>query len=229
MMRSRFERQLNELHEDMIDMGALCEAAIGEAVRVLFAADRDAARQVVYGDRDIDRKEHEIEGLCLRLLLQQQPVARDLRHISAALKMITDMERIGDQAADIAEITQHFRLPQNPASERHISKMADAVKAMVTESIDAFVREDEPLARKVLASDDEVDRLFFKLRSDIIEMISQNPAGGEEAVDLLMVAKYLERIGDHAENIAEWALFTITGERPDDGSAAAPGTEKGNV
>ena len=145
------------------------------------------------------------------------------------MKMITDMERIGDQAADIAEITQHFRLPQNPASERHISKMADAVKAMVTESIDAFVREDEPLARKVLASDDEVDRLFFKLRSDIIEMISQNPAGGEEAVDLLMVAKYLERIGDHAENIAEWALFTITGERPDDGSAAAPGTEKGNV
>lgn len=227
-MRSRFEQQLSRLHEDMIAMGALCEAAIAEAVRALLAADTKVAWQVAHGDREIDRKEKEIEELCLRLLLQQQPVASDLRRISAALKMITDMERIGDQAADIAEITRHFRLPQDPASERHITKMTEAVIKMVNESIDAFVREDEPLARKVLESDDQVDRLFFKLRSDIIEMISQNPAGGEEAVDLLMVAKYLERIGDHAENIAEWALFTITGERPEDDPEES-GTEKGNV
>ena len=227
-MRTRFEEQLTRLNAELIDMGTLIEHAIVESTQALGARDVVRARTVMALDRDIDQKEREIESQCLKLLLQQQPVARDLRLISAALKMITDMERIGDQAADIAEITQHFRLPQDEASERHITKMTKAVIAMVNESIDAFVREDEPLARKVLASDDEVDRLFFKLRSDIIDMISQNPAGGEEAVDLLMVAKYLERIGDHAENIAEWALFTITGERPDDGSPA-PGTEKGNV
>lgn len=209
-------------------MGDLCEEAIAEAVRALLSADREAAKQVVRGDREVDRMEREIEELCLRLLLQQQPVASDLRHISAALKMITDMERIGDQAADIAEITRHFRLPEDPASERHITKMADAVKSMVDESIDAFVHEDAAKARAVLAADDAVDRLFFKLRRDIIDMISQNPAGGEEAVDLLMVAKYLERIGDHAENIAEWALFTVTGKRPDDAQEAPP-EEKGNV
>lgn len=227
-MRSRFEQQLSRLHEDMIAMGDLCEEAIAEAVRALLSADREAAKQVVRGDREVDRMEREIEELCLRLLLQQQPVASDLRHISAALKMITDMERIGDQAADIAEITRHFRLPEDPASERHITKMADAVKSMVDESIDAFVHEDAAKARAVLAADDAVDRLFFKLRRDIIDMISQNPAGGEEAVDLLMVAKYLERIGDHAENIAEWALFTVTGKRPDDAQEAPP-EEKGNV
>ncbi len=209
-------------------MGDLCEEAIAEAVRALLSANREAAKQVVRGDREVDRMEREIEELCLRLLLQQQPVASDLRHISAALKMITDMERIGDQAADIAEITRHFRLPEDPASERHITKMADAVKSMVDESIDAFVHEDAAKARAVLAADDAVDRLFFKLRRDIIDMISQNPAGGEEAVDLLMVAKYLERIGDHAENIAEWALFTVTGKRPDDAQEAPP-EEKGNV
>ena len=210
-MRTRFDMELDNLNSDMIAMGALCENAISEAMKSLFAADKTAAQRTIQEDREIDRKEKDIEALCLRLLLQQQPVARDLRVISSALKMITDMERIGDQAADIAELIRHMHLTPVSRQNKHLSKMADAAKKMVTESIDAFVKKDAALATKVLADDDLVDSLFLKLRHDIIEMIAADPGCGEEAVDVLMIAKYLERIGDHATNIAEWVLFSITG------------------
>ena len=210
-MRTRFDMELDNLNSDMIAMGALCENAISEAMQSLFSADKTAAQRTIEEDREIDRKEKDIEALCLRLLLQQQPVARDLRVISSALKMITDMERIGDQAADIAELIRHMHLTPVSRQNRHLSKMADAAKKMVTESIDAFVKKDAALATKVLADDDLVDSLFLKLRHDIIEMIAADPGCGEEAVDVLMIAKYLERIGDHATNIAEWVLFSITG------------------
>ena len=210
-MRTRFDMELDNLNSDMIAMGALCENAISEAMQSLFSADKTAAQRTIEEDREIDRKEKDIEALCLRLLLQQQPVARDLRVISSALKMITDMERIGDQAADIAELIRHMHLTPVSRQNKHLSKMADAAKKMVTESIDAFVKKDAALAAKVLADDDLVDSLFLKLRHDIIEMIAADPGCGEEAVDVLMIAKYLERIGDHATNIAEWVLFSITG------------------
>lgn len=210
-MRTRFDMELDNLNSDMIAMGALCENAISEAMKSLFTADKTAAQRTIEEDREIDRKEKDIEALCLRLLLQQQPVARDLRVISSALKMITDMERIGDQAADIAELIRHMHLTPVSRQNKHLSKMADATKKMVTESIDAFVKKDAALATKVLADDDLVDSLFLKLRHDIIEMIAADPGCGEEAVDVLMIAKYLERIGDHATNIAEWVLFSITG------------------
>ena len=210
-MRTRFDMELDNLNSDMIAMGALCENAISEAMQSLFSADKTAAQRTIQEDREIDQKEKDIEALCLRLLLQQQPVARDLRVISSALKMITDMERIGDQAADIAELIRHMHLTPVSRQNKHLSKMADAAKKMVTESIDAFVKKDAALATKVLADDDLVDSLFLKLRHDIIEMIAADPGCGEEAVDVLMIAKYLERIGDHATNIAEWVLFSITG------------------
>ena len=210
-MRTRFDMELDNLNSDMIAMGALCENAISEAMKSLFTADKTAAQRTIEEDREIDRKEKDIEALCLRLLLQQQPVARDLRVISSALKMITDMERIGDQAADIAELIRHMHLTPVSRQNKHLSKMAEAAKKMVTESIDAFVKKDAALATKVLADDDLVDSLFLKLRHDIIEMIAADPGCGEEAVDVLMIAKYLERIGDHATNIAEWVLFSITG------------------
>ncbi len=210
-MRTRFDMELEQLNSDMIAMGALCENAISEAMQSLFTADKAAAQRTIEEDREIDQKEKDIEALCLRLLLQQQPVARDLRVISSALKMITDMERIGDQAADIAELIRHMHLTPVSRQNKHLSKMAEATKKMVTESIDAFVKKDAALATKVLADDDLVDSLFLKLRHDIIEMIAADPGCGEEAVDVLMIAKYLERIGDHATNIAEWVLFSITG------------------
>ena len=210
-MRTRFDMELDNLNSDMIAMGALCENAISEAMQSLFSADKAAAQRTIEEDREIDQKEKDIEALCLRLLLQQQPVARDLRVISSALKMITDMERIGDQAADIAELIRHMHLTPVSRQNKHLSKMAEATKKMVTESIDAFVKKDAALATKVLADDDLVDSLFLKLRHDIIEMIAADPGCGEEAVDVLMIAKYLERIGDHATNIAEWVLFSITG------------------
>lgn len=210
-MRTRFDMELEQLNSDMIAMGALCENAISEAMQSLFSADKAAAQRTIEEDREIDQKEKDIEALCLRLLLQQQPIARDLRVISSALKMITDMERIGDQAADIAELIRHMHLTPVSRQNKHLSKMAEATKKMVTESIDAFVKKDAALATKVLADDDLVDSLFLKLRHDIIEMIAADPGCGEEAVDVLMIAKYLERIGDHATNIAEWVLFSITG------------------
>ncbi|MCI5993246.1 MAG: phosphate signaling complex protein PhoU [Clostridiales bacterium] len=209
-MRTRFDEQLQQLNREMIRMGALCEQALAVAAKALLDGDAKAAGQVAPIDGEIDKKERDIETLCLRLLLQQQPVARDLRQISAALKMITDMERIGDQAADIAEIIG-FLGAHEPARCGPIAEMARAAISMVTDSVDAFVRRDTDLASAVIAHDDEVDRLFLGMKRALIALIAENPDKGEYALDLLMIAKYFERIGDHAVNIAEWVVFAVTG------------------
>ena len=209
-MRIKFDMQLEELTKNMISMGALCESAIAQAVKSLIEHDLSLVESVKDAEKEIDHKEREIEGLCMKLLLQQQPVAKDLRTISSALKMITDMERIGDQAEDIADIV-HFCDLSNENCRRDISEMATSAINMVNLSIDAFVKKDIETAKKVLAMDDTVDDLFIKIKGDIIKLIAENPEEGENAVDIVMIAKYLERIGDHATNIAEWVEFSLTG------------------
>ena len=210
MMRSRFDEQLAQLNKQLIEMGALCEEVISMASRALMDGDLPLAAKVAPLDAEIDQKERDVESLCLKLLLQQQPVAKDLRQISAALKMITDMERIGDQAEDIAEIIKFLngRTVENGAL---IREMASAAIKMVTESVDAFVKHDIMLAEKVVSDDDIVDRYFDQVKQKLIERIAQQPADGEYALDLLMIAKYFERIGDHAVNLAEWVIFSVTG------------------
>ena len=212
MMRNRFDEQLNELNSEMIRMGALCEEVIALAAKALDEGDRALAKKVAPLDTQIDQKERTIETLCLRLLLQQQPVARDLRQISAALKMITDMERIGDQAEDIAEIV--LFLDERPSEHNGLlQQMARAAITMVTNSVDAFVKRDTHLATQVVRSDDTVDRYFSDIKQSLITKISENPADGAYFLDCLMIAKYFERIGDHCVNIAQWVLFSITGVR----------------
>ena len=210
MMRSRFDEQLAELNKDLLEMGALCEEVISMSAKALLTRDNDLAKNVIAMDQDIDRMEREIESLCLRILLRQQPVAKDLRQISAALKMITDMERIGDQAADIAEMIS-FLAAHSTSDHHYIEEMAKATTRMVTDSVDAFVRRDLDDVERVIAEDDIMDDLFIKVRKTLIELIANHPEEGEYAVDLLMIAKYFERIGDHAENLAEWVEFSITG------------------
>ena len=209
-MRSRFDEQLAQLHRELIEMGALCERVIALAAKALTTGDKALAQQVPPLDREIDRKERDIENLCLRLLLHQQPVAGDLRQISAALKMITDMERIGDQALDIAE-TAGFMGPLDEADAGLFKSLAQIVVAMVTDSVDAYVSRDPEAARAVAKRDDEADDVFKAIKSAMIERLSRRPGDGEYALDLLMIAKYLERIGDHATNIAEWVEFAATG------------------
>ena len=210
-MRNRFDQQLAQLNHEMIEMGALCEEVIALSSRALTEGNVTLAAKVAPLDSEIDHKEREIENLCLKLLLQQQPVARDLRQISAALKMITDMERIGDQAEDIAEIVG-FLGGRRAENDGLLKKMAEAVIQMVTESVDAYVKCDIILAKTVLAADDTVDDYFARVKKDLIKRIAQDPDDGEFALDLLMIAKYFERIGDHATNIAEWVIFSVTGE-----------------
>lgn len=209
-MRSRFDEQLAILNRELIDMGALCEEAIALAAKALTDKDKTMAAKVAAMDAEIDQKERNIESMCLKLLLQQQPVARDLRQISAALKMITDMERIGDQAEDISEIviTLDGRYAENSAL---LKGMAESTIQMVTESVDAYVKRDTALAQQVIEMDDIVDDYFDQVKAELISIIAGEPADGEYALDLLMIAKYLERIGDHAVNIAEWVIFSVTG------------------
>ena len=214
-MRSRFDQQLALLNQEMIEMGALCEEAIATAAKALTEGSREMAAKVAPLERDIDQKERDIESRCLKLLLQQQPVARDLRQISAALKMISDLERIGDQAADIAELTRYIHLTDG-LSRLHIGDMARAVIAMVTDSVDSFVKGDLALARAVRAADDQVDALFEQVKRELIDLIAADAAAGEVGLDILMVAKYLERIGDHATNVAEWVEYSLTGIHPSD-------------
>ena len=209
-MRSRFDQQLALLNRALIEMGALCEEVIALAAKALLTGDVSLAEKVAPLDREIDQKERSIESQCLKLLLQQQPVARNLRQISAALKMITDMERIGDQAEDIAEIV--CTVPRHgPETMDIVRKMATSAIQMVTESIEAFVKSDIMLARKVVSDDDIVDGCFDQVKKALIARIAADPGDGEYAVDLLMIAKYFERIGDHATNIAEWVIFSVTG------------------
>ena len=210
-MRSRFDEQLAILNRELIEMGALCEEAIALAAKALTDKDKTMAAKVAAMDAEIDQKERNIESMCLKLLPQQQPVARDLRQISAALKMITDMERIGDQAEDISEIviTLDGRYAENSAL---LKGMAESTIQMVTESVDAYVKRDTALAHKVIEMDDIVDDYFDQVKAELISKIAGEPADGEYALDLLMIAKYLERIGDHAVNIAEWVIFSVTGK-----------------
>ena len=209
-MRSKFDAQLKELGEKLTLMGAMCEEAIANSAKALLSGDSELAKKLAPLDLEIDRYERDIEALCLRLLLQQQPVARDLRQISAALKMITDMERIGDQASDIAEIIR-FLGGRSTADCADIGKMAEATIKMVTESVDAYVKCDLSIAEAAIRHDDVVDDYFLKVKSSLIRMIAEKPEDGEYALDLLMIAKYFERIGDHAVNIAEWVVFSVTG------------------
>ena len=209
-MRNHFDQQLGKLHEDLIIMGNLCETVISAAVDAVTKGDGEMARRAMEDDSKIDEMERSIEHLCLKLLLQQQPVARDLRTISSALKMISDMERIGDQATDIAEIAQ-FIQGMHEQTNATLHTMASAATSMVREAVDSFVRRDMELARKVIADDDLVDSLFTDTKEQLIGFIAQDPSKGEYYLDLLMIAKYLERIADHATNIAEWVMFSITG------------------
>ena len=209
-MRNRFDEQLYELNRELIEMGAMCEEAIASAAKALSAGDMVLAGKVRTNGAAIDQMERDIETRCMRLLLHQQPVARDLRLISAALKMITDMERIGDQAEDIAEIIT-FLNGRTMNGIEHIEDMARETIKMVTESVDAFVKKDVALAEQVIAHDDVVDTLFSEVKCAIIKLIAETPVDGEFALDLLMISKYFERIGDHATNIAEWVIYSITG------------------
>ena len=214
-MRNRFDEQLNNLNNELITMGALCEEAISAAVKLLVDNDVKMKESVWEADKQIDQKERDIETLCMKLLMQQQPVASDLRTISSALKMISDMERIGDQASDIAEIAEYAN-GCGMQSETHIADMARATIQMVTDSIDSFVKKDVELAHTVISHDSIVDDLFDKVKGELITAIENKAANAEALIDLLMIAKYFERIGDHAENIAEWVIYSITGKHAQD-------------
>lgn len=211
-MRNRFDLELQNLNNELIEMGALIERSIDEAVNALMNKNAEDAKKVMEYDNEIDNKEREIERHCLKLLLQQQPVAADLRLISTALKMIADMERIGDQAADISEITIYISENNVAFSNIDFQDMADATIKMVKESIDAYVNKDLELAQSVIKYDDIVDDLFNKVRFELIDSVRNDGKQGEQIVDFLMIAKYFERIGDHAVNIAEWVIFSLTGQ-----------------
>jgi phosphate transport system protein len=213
-MRTHFEEQLERLNGELIEMGALCEEAISACNNVLLGSEGAELGRAKAFERDIDQKERDIENLCLRLLLQQQPVARDLRLISAAMKMIADMERIGDQASDIEEITQFIHNNTDLKSRLRLNEMAKTTIEMVTDAVNSFVKKDMALAHSVMDCDDIVDDLFRNIKSELIRLISEGDTRGELFLDLLMIAKYFERIGDHAVNIAEWVEYSITGSHP---------------
>lgn len=208
-MRSKFDEQLVELNHEMIKMGTMIEESIAQAVNALCKKDVELAKKIMEGDEEIDRAQKRIENICFNLLIQQQPVARDLRTITAAMKMVTDMERIGDHAADISEMTISMGKSAYEANLSHINKMASETVLMLNWSIEAYVSKDKQKAQDVIDHDDIVDRLFDETKKDIINLILENPKDGEEATDLLMVAKYFERIGDHATNIAEWVIYSL--------------------
>ena len=208
-MRSKFDEQLNTLNLEMINMGTMIEVNIQKAIDALVKSDIELAKEIMEKDVDIDQKQHDIERLCFNLLIQQQPVARDLRAITAAMKMVTDMERIGDHAADISEITVMLAEKQKTKRCDTIVQMATEASNMLIQSIDAFARKNREVAQHVIEHDDVVDELFDKAKSEIIELIPKDPERGEQELDMLMIAKYLERIGDHATNIAEWVIYAL--------------------
>lgn len=242
-MRSRFDMELEKLNTELIRMGALCEDAMEYAVRAVFEKDNSLVERAEEAEREIDRMERNIETLCMRLLLRQQPVAKDLRMISSALKMISDMERIGDQAADIAEIVQYVDEGEIP-NPHHLKNMSAFASSMLSASINAFVQKDEEAARKVILDDDVVDSYFERVKADLIEEIEkggfakkvseeasekalssqdgtekevgENGGRGQFLLDILMIAKYIERVGDHATNIAEWVVYGLTGMHPEE-------------
>ena len=205
------DERLDRLNRELIEMGALIEHAIESASQALIDQDVSAAAKAIAFDQEVDQKERDIETLCMKLLLKQQPVARDLRLISAALKMITDMERIGDQAADISGLVIYLAGKPYIKKLEHLTQMASAAIRMVTGAVVAFVKRDLILARQIIEMDDVIDDLFDIVKYELIECIRMDAASGEQAVDLLMIAKYFERIGDHAQNIAEWVEYALTG------------------
>lgn len=211
-MRNRFDKELENLNNEIIEMGTMIISAIENSVCALINQDMSTVKVVNELEIEIDRMEKVIESHCMRLLIQQQPVASDLRLIETALKMITDMERIGDNAEDIAEIVKYFENKRFIKDLVHIPKMAEVTISMVKRSVEAFVNKDKDLALQVCYDDDIVDGLFITIKTELIEMIGKDSKNGEQAIDFLMIAKYLERIGDHAQNIAEWVIFAITGE-----------------
>jgi phosphate transport system protein len=215
-MRTRFDEQLRQLNIELIRMGSLCEEAISIAAKVLQGDSKTPVERVFSLEHDIDQLEHDIETRCMRMLLQQQPVAKDLRIISAALKMISDMERIGDQAADVADLTGYVADTVQQQNRLHITKMARAVVGMVTESIEAFVQGDLQLVQKVIRDDDAVDELFVQVREELVQALREESGRPDAILDLLMIAKYFERIGDHAVNLAEWVEYSITGVHKSD-------------
>lgn len=215
-MRSKFDGQLALLNEEMIRMGTMIEENIAKAVEVLGTQNTQLARQIMEKDSDVDQAQKNIENLCFNLLIQQQPVARDLRTITAALKMVTDMERIGDHAADICELTLFMGNVEHEAKLDNINRMASETVLMLNWSIEAYVERNRAKALEVIAHDDVVDELFCQVKRDIISLILADPKAGEEATDLLMAAKYFERIGDHATNIAEWVIFSMKTSRDDE-------------
>ena len=208
-MRKRFDEQLNELNLEMQEMGRMVEDGIQKAIEALLKQDKALAQSVMEADALVDQKQKEIESICFKLLMQQQPVASDLRVISAALKMVTDMERIGDHAADISEMTLHLAHEPYIKNLDHIRQMATETTWMLIQSIEAYVEKDTKKASSVISHDDIVDDLFAETKKELIELIHQDKNNGEQATDLLMVAKYFERIGDHATNLAEWVIFSI--------------------
>lgn len=208
-MRSKFDEQLKLLNEEMIQMGTMIEVNIQKAIDALVNSDVETAKEIMAMDVQVDKKQRDIESLCFNLLIQQQPVAKDLRAITAAMKMVTDMERIGDHAADISEMTIMLSEEERIGSYDTIIKMAAEASVMLISSIDAFAQKDVTKAQAVIEHDDIVDALFDKIKSELIELIKKDTERGEQEIDMLMIAKYLERIGDHATNIAEWVIYSL--------------------
>lgn len=215
-MRSKFDEQLLELNKEMIEMGNKIILSIKNAIEALVARDENMAKAIMESDAEVDHLQKKIEGICFNLLIQQQPVARDLRTVTAAMKMVTDMERIGDHAADISEMT--ILMGQNSQIDKfeHISKMATETMIMLNHSIEAYVEKNVIKAKEVIEHDDIVDDLFVEAKKDVIELILNSPSEGEGATDILMIAKYFERIGDHATNIAEWVIYSLKQKEDED-------------
>ena len=214
-MRDYYNKQLSELEKMMCDMGQMIETAIEDAMTALLEKDPEKAKEIIQNDEKVDHQQKKIEDLCMQLLLSQQPVATDLRQISSAIKMVTDMERIGDHAADISDITLQLVQSGYPHDLSNVKKMAEETTHMLKDSLDAYIEKDAQKAVKVIHQDDVVDEYFSNIKKEIIRQINESSEGGEQEADLLMIIKYLERIGDHATNIAEWVLFYITGEHPE--------------
>jgi len=214
-MRSKFNEQLTQLNNSLIEMGKMVEQSIADAVKALIEQDTALAQKIIDSGNEINDKEKELESFCLKLLLQQHPVAGDLRLVSSVLKIITDLERIGDHAEDISELTLLLADKQYVRPLVNTPKMAEATMKMLTDSIEAFVKKDLELAESVIAYDDVVDELYVTVKTNLIKLIKENPDNGDQAIDIIMIAKYFERIGDHATNIAEWVIFSITGIHKD--------------
>lgn len=211
IVRKRFDEELNLLNDEMLQMSMIAEKAIDKAVSLIFEVDKESIKEVFEYEEETDRLETKIQDHCLRLFLEQQPVATDLRWISATLKMITDMERIGDQARDIAELCKYFKDTDKVFSVDVIKQMAKATIAMVHKSIDAYVKRDIEIARSVSKDDDIVDEYFIEVRAEFVKLIKNESLDAERIIDLIMITKYLERIADHAVNISRWIIFAIEG------------------